>query len=81
MEKNFAKERKKKKEKNNRALSKFRYRILHNKSSHPEVLCEKVFLNILQNSQERTCARTSFARLWHACFPVNFVKFVRISFL
>ena len=53
-----------------------------------------VFLEILQNSQENTCARASFLikllarpatllkmRLWHRCFPVNFAKFQRAPFL
>ena len=50
-----------------------------------------VFLKILQNSQESTCARVSFLiklqlpalfkkRLWHRCFPVNFAKFLRTLF-
>ena len=55
-----------------------------------------MFLNILQNSQENTCARSSFLiklqtwglrpeallrkRLWHRCVPVNFVKFLRTYF-
>ena len=56
------------------------------RSSRPEVLLE-----LSQNSQENTCARVSFLiklpttllkkRLWHTCFPVNFVKFPRILFL
>ena len=53
---------------------------------------KKVFLEILQNSQENTCARVSFLiklqgpaallkkRLWHRCFPVNFAKFLRTLF-
>ena len=46
---------------------------------------KKEFLEISQNSQENTCARVSPAtllkkRLWHRCFPVNFVKFIRASF-
>ena len=58
------------------------------------VLWKKVFLEISQNSQENTCARVSFLikhlclgpatllkkRLWHRCFFVNFVKFLRIAF-
>ena len=53
-----------------------------------------MFLEISQNSQENTCARASFLitlqasalqlfkqRLWHRCFPVNFVKFLRTPFL
>ena len=51
---------------------------------------EKVFLEIWQNSQENTCGRASFSiklqallkkRLWRRCFPVNFAKFLRTSFL
>ena len=51
---------------------------------------EKVFLKISQNSQENTCTRVSSRlrsttllkkRLWHRCFPVNFVKFLRTPFL
>ena len=30
------------------------------RSSRPDVFCEKVFLEISQNSQENTCARASF---------------------
>ena len=50
-----------------------------------------MFLKILQNSQENTCARASFLikksclrpatllkrRLWYRCSPVNFVKILR----
>ena len=59
------------------------------RSSCPEVLCKKCFLEISQNSQENTCARVFFykaadltpttllkKRLWHRCSPVNFAKFV-----
>ena len=57
------------------------------------VLCKKLFLEISQNSQENTCAKGSFlikrlfrdsllkTRLWHRCFPVNIVKFLRTPFL
>ena len=55
------------------------------------VLFKKLFLEILQNSQENTCARVSFLikllatllkkRLWYRRFPVNFVEFLRTSFL
>ena len=49
---------------------------------------KKLFLEILQNSQEKTCARDPFLiklqastllekSLWHRCFPVNFAKFLR----
>ena len=53
-----------------------------------------MFLQISQNSQENSCARVSvliklqaetfnfiLKRLWHRCFPVNFVKFLRTAFL
>ena len=46
------------------------------KSSHWSYPIKKVFLNILQNSQENTCARDSGKKiLWHRCFPVNFTNF------
>ena len=44
---------------------------------------KKMFLKILQSSQENNCARVSLLkkRLWHRCFPVNFAKFLRTPFL
>ena len=55
---------------------------------------KKVLLKISENSREITCARVSFLiklknikliklkkRLWHRCFPVNFPKFLRTTFL
>ena len=55
------------------------------------VLLKKVFLKILQNSQENNCARASFlinlqagwglVFSWHRCFPVNFTKFLGTTFL
>ena len=58
------------------------------------VLQEKVFLEILQNSQENTCARVSVLNkvtglwpatllkkiLWHRCFPVNFCQMFKNTF-
>ena len=53
---------------------------------------KRVFLEIVQNSQENTCARVSFSiklqtpatllkrRLWHRCFPANFAKLLRTFF-
>ena len=42
---------------------------------------KKVFLEISQNSQENTCARVFIKkRLCQRCFPLNFVKFLRILF-
>ena len=50
-----------------------------------------MLLKISQNPQESTCARASFLiklqvsacrkRLWHRCFPVNVLKFLRALFL
>ena len=44
---------------------------------------KKAFLEISQNLQENACARVSFLkrRLWKRCFPVNFAKYLRTSFL
>ena len=62
----------------------------HCRSSCWEVFCKKLFLEICQNLQENTCGRVSFSiklqallkkRLWRRCFPVNFAKFLRITFL
>ena len=46
-----------------------------------------MFLEISQNSQENTCTRVLQAsatllrkRLWHRCFPVDFVKFLTTLF-
>ena len=52
------------------------------KKQPPEMFYkEKPFLKILHNSQENTCDRVSFLkRLWHRCFLVNFVKFLRTLF-
>ena len=51
------------------------------KSSSRGCSVKKLFLEILQNSQENTCtvvflriATLLKKRLWHRCFPVNFVK-------
>ena len=68
--------------------------ILRYRSSRPEVFCKKkVFLEILQNSQENTCIRVSFLikfpalpasllkkRLWHQCFLPHFAKFLRTPY-
>ena len=58
-----------------------------------EFFIKKVFLKISQKSQEKTCASASFLiklqadaynllkrRRWYGCFPVNFVKFLRVPF-
>ena len=54
---------------------------------------KKVFLTFFQNSKENTCARDLFNKvaglrsatllkksLWHRCFPMNFVQFLRTFF-
>ena len=62
------------------------------RSSHRRCSVEKVFLGISQRSQENTCVRVSFFsglrpatlltnKLWHRCFSVNFVNFLRTPFL
>ena len=71
------------------AKQRFHYSII--RSSHGRCSIKKVFLKILQNTQENTSARVSFLiqfpasllqnRLWHRCFPVNFAKFLRTLFL
>ena len=66
----------------------FQYLKLNNSNKSEAVAqtcyVKKVFLEILQNSQENTCARVSVLiklRLWHRCFFVNFAKFLRTPFL
>ena len=60
-------------------------------SNHQRCSIKQVFLEISQNSQENICTRASFLiklqvcnfirkRLWHRCFPVNFVRFLRTPF-
>ena len=62
----------------------------NDRSSHQRCSIKIGVLKILQNSQENICARVSYSiqlqkkkkkRLWHRCFSVNFVKFLRMSFL
>ena len=57
------------------------------KSSHHRCSMKKDILRFSQNSQENNCARVSFLlkffnkiRLWHRCFHMNFVKFLRTPF-
>ena len=44
---------------------------------------KKVFLEISRNAQENTSAPATLLKkkLWDGCFPVNFAKFLRTSFL
>ena len=53
------------------------------RSNRPEVSCKK---GVLRNFTKFTGKRLRPAtllkkRLWHRCFPVNFVKFLRTPFL
>ena len=63
------------------------------KNSPERCSIKKGVLENSQNSQKNTCAKVSFfiklqtsalklkKKLWHKCFPVNFEKFLRTSFL
>ena len=56
------------------------------RSSLQRCYIEKVFLEISQNSQENSVSFLSLQlylkkRLWNSCFPVNFAKVLRTSFL
>ena len=69
--------------------SKLKIKTLELEAATRGVLCRKVFLEILQNSQENTyanslcCKACNFIKkkLWHRCFPVNFWKFLRTPFI
>ena len=64
-------------------------------SDHRRSSIKNLLLKVSQNSQENTCIPASFLiklqtwglqlyqknRLWHGCFPVNFVKFLRTTIL
>ena len=52
------------------------YNFIHlSEAAARGVLWKNMFLEISQNLQENTWG------LWHRCFPVNFVKFLRTLFL
>ena len=67
--------------------------FVKSRSSRPEVFYKEVVLKISKKLTENTCARVSFLikvkvsdlrpvtllkkRLWHWCFPVNSVKFLK----
>ena len=69
--------------------------ITHYKTSQPEVFCKKdVLRNFAKFTRKHLCPSLFFnkvaglrpatllkKRLWHRCFPVNFVKFLRTPFL
>ena len=52
------------------------------RSSRPEVLCKKgVLRNFAKFTEKHLRPATLLKkRLWHRCFPVNFVKFLRTPF-
>ena len=54
------------------------------RSSHQRCSVNKMFVEILQISQENTCARVSFSIKLQVsgnrCFPMNFAKFLRTTF-
>ena len=60
--------------------------LLDSRSSRPEVFCKKGALkNFTTFTGKYLCQSLFFnkvagLRLWHRCFPVNFVKFLRTSF-
>ena len=61
--------------------------IRKNRSSRPEVFCKKgVLSNFTKFTGKQLCQSLFFnkvaglKRLWHRCFPVNFVKFLRTPF-
>ena len=72
---------------NNFNFSSNKYCFGKNRSSHRRCSVKKVFLEILQNSQENSLffnkvsglrpATLLKKRLWHRCFPVNFALFLR----
>ena len=47
----------------------------------PEVFCEKGVLKYFEKFTGNTCARVSFLSSRCRCFPVNFAKFLKTSFL
>ena len=71
------------------------FRNLSFRSSLPEALCKKgVLRNFTKLTGKHLCQRLFFNKaaglrpatllkktLWHRCFPVNFVKFLRTTFL
>ena len=52
---------------------------LYLRSSHWSCSVKKVFLEILQISQENTCVKASFKKLQHRYLPVEFTKFLRTT--
>ena len=61
-------------------ISKNKLGTVQKQSFRAVLYVKKLFLEISQNSQENTCATLLKKKLWHRCFPVNFVKFLRTPF-
>ena len=73
----------------------FQLKVLKLRSSRLEVFCKKGFLkNFTRFTGKHLCQRLFFKkvvclrlatllkkRLWHRCFPMNFAKFLKTSFL
>ena len=71
------------------------FKVTIDRSSPPEVFCEKGFYkNFAEFIEKHLCESSSFnkvaslgpetflkKRLWHRCFPVNFAKFLRKPFI
>ena len=56
-----------------------RKRVLRNFAKFTgKSLCQSLFLNKVAGLRPATLLKKS---LWHRCFPVNFAKFIRTSFL
>ena len=51
----------------------YRLELSSNRSSHREVFSKKVFLEILQKSQENTCAKVCFLKKLQATVKVSFL--------
>ena len=50
------------------------------KSSRPEVFCKKCVLRNFTKFTEKHLSQSLLKRLWHSCFLLNFVKFLRTLF-
>ena len=74
--------------------SNFKFKLTTPRSSRPEGFCKKAILrNLTKFTGKHLCQSLFFnkvaglrpatllkKRLWHRCFPVNFVKFLRAPF-
>ena len=58
-------------------LLKIRISVTNSEAVVQRISVKKLFLEVSQNSQR---SKVTDLRLWHRCFPVNFVKFLRTPF-